>query len=127
MAIALVWCAWFCAVNGPNWDWRKHGLTLLVVSVLTTPYAWFTDEVVLLPAMLQAGLWIYRARQRATMGTRVVSVCCASLNLLLLLILAAKVPFATGIYFWSSLVWFSWYFYAKGFSSRDAARLAKGT
>jgi hypothetical protein len=127
MAIALVWCAWFCAVNGPNWDWRKHGLTLLVVSVLTTPYAWFTDEVVLLPAMLQAGLWIYRARQRATMGTRVASVCFASLNLLLLLILAAKVPFATGIYFWSSLVWFSWYFYAKGFSSRDAARLAKGT
>ena len=94
---------------------------------MTTPYAWFTDEVVLLPAMLQAGLWIYHARQRVTMGARAVCVCFASLNLLLLLILAAKVPFATGIYFWSSLVWFSWYFYAKGFSSRDAARLAKGT
>ena len=126
ISLALLWCGWFYFVNRSNWNWRDQGLTLLVVSVLATPYAWFTDEVVLLPAMLQAGLWIYGARQRITMGTRVVLALFVFLDLLLLLILAAKVPFATGIYFWSSLVWFSWYFYARGFSFRGPASPAKG-
>jgi hypothetical protein len=126
ICLALLWCVWFYFVNRSNWHWRDQGLTLLVVSVLATPYAWFTDEVVLLPAMLQAGLWIYGARQRITMGMRVVLALFVFLDLLLLLILAAKVPFATGIYFWSSLVWFSWYFYAKSFSFRDPASPAKG-
>jgi hypothetical protein len=36
-----------------------------------------------------------------------------SLNLLLLGLLIAKVPFATGVYFWSSLVWFGWYVYGR--------------
>jgi hypothetical protein len=40
----------------------------------------------------------------------------ACLDLLLLLIVKAQVPPAIGIYFWSSLVWFSWYWYAKSFS-----------
>jgi hypothetical protein len=38
------------------------------------------------------------------------------LDLLLLLIVRAQIPPATGIYFWSSLVWFSWYWYASGFA-----------
>jgi hypothetical protein len=37
------------------------------------------------------------------------------LDLLLLLIVAFQIPPATGIYFWSSLVWFSWYLYARTF------------
>jgi N6-adenosine-specific RNA methylase IME4 len=47
-------------------QWRLHGLTLMVVSVLATPYAWFTDEVVLLPAVVQVALWAYNARERFT-------------------------------------------------------------
>jgi hypothetical protein len=112
MSVALVWCTWFYFVNRSKWNWRDQGLTLLVVSVLTTPYAWLTDEVVLLPAMLQAALWIYCVRQRITMRTRVALAFFASLNLLLLLILAAKVPFATGIYFWSGQLLISCFFCA---------------
>jgi hypothetical protein len=37
------------------------------------------------------------------------------LDALLLLIVAFQIPPATGIYFWSSLVWFSWYLYARTF------------
>jgi len=87
----------------------------MVVSVLTTPYDWLTDEVVLLPAVLQAAMWICSAKQRIGLPTRLVIMIFACLNGLLLLILAAKVPFATGIYFWSSLVWFLWYVYARRF------------
>jgi hypothetical protein len=112
MALGLVWACWFYRKNRARWNWREHGPALLVVSVLTTPYAWLTDEVVLLPAILQAAIWVYSKRhQLATRSKFVVSIF-AALNLLLLLILNAKVPFATGIYFWSSLLWFGWYFYS---------------
>ena len=89
----------------------------MVVSVLTTPYAWLSDEVVLLPAILQAAMWIYGVRKNLTVTARLVIVLFAGLNALLLLILSFKIPFATGIYFWSSLVWFSFYFYGRRLAS----------
>ena len=113
MVLGVTWCVWFFAKHRANWNWREHGLPLLVVSVLTTPYAWLTDEVVLLPAMVQAAVWVYEARENTTVMTRVSIGLFALLNALLLFILSFKIPFATGIYFWSSLVWVGWYFYAR--------------
>lgn len=115
LVFGLIWSAWFYWNNRSNWTWRVHGPALVVVSVLTTPYAWLTDEVVVLPAVLQAALWVHGNRDRLTVKSKIVVLIFASLNVLLLLILNAKVPFATGIYFWSSLVWFGWYFYARRF------------
>ena len=86
---------------------------LLIVSVLTTPYAWLTDEVVVLPAILQAVAFVYQTRANMNIRTRMALFAFAFFNGLLLLILRSKIPFATGIYFWSSLVWFSWYLYAR--------------
>jgi hypothetical protein len=48
------------------------------------------------------------------------------LDLLLLLIVKAQVAPATGIYFWSSLVWFSWYWYAKSFARYSTPMSATG-
>jgi Glycosyltransferase family 87 len=115
LALGLVWSVWFYWKNRPNWNWRVHGPALMVVSVLTTPYAWLTDEVVLLPAVLQATIWAYSERDRLSAMAKIAVTILAALNVLLLLILKAKVPFSTGIYFWSSLVWFGWYFYARKF------------
>lgn len=113
MTLGLLWCAWFMVRNQHDWNWRQHGPALLVVSVLTTPYAWLTDEVVLLPAILQAAAFVYQARAHMKLSTRLALLTFALLDGLLLLILKSKIPFATGIYFWSSLVWFSWYQYAR--------------
>jgi hypothetical protein len=73
-----------------------------------------TDEVVLLPAILQGVLWVNRTKLK--LRSQLVILLFVCLDLLLLLIVRAQVPPATGIYFWSSLVWFSWYWYARGFS-----------
>ncbi len=115
LAVVLIWSVWFYLANRSRWNWRIHGSALMVVSVLTTPYAWLTDEVVLLPVVLQAALWIYSARERFTWKTKAAIIGFAGLDLLLLLILWFKVPFSTGIYFWSSLVWFGWYVYGQRF------------
>ena len=108
-----MWCAWYYWRNQDNWNWPRQGLVILVVAVLTTPYAWLTDEVILLPAMLQGVIWVSDAKLklRSQIGFAIFVL----LDLLLLLIVAFQIPPATGIYFWSSLVWFSWYLYARTF------------
>jgi hypothetical protein len=112
MALGVVWSLWYLRRNWRTWEWRKHGPALLVVSVLTTPYEWLTDETVLLPAILQGVAFIYAARDRLTIRIKVLLIVFGVLDALLLLILRFKIPFSTGIYFWSSLVWFFFYFYA---------------
>ena len=107
LVLGLLWSAYYYWRNRHYWNWRSHGLTLLVVAVLTTPYAWMTDETVLLPAVLQAVLWLRSSKPR--IGWQLLILLFVCLDLLLLLIVKAQVPPATGIYFWSSLVWFSLY------------------
>jgi hypothetical protein len=114
MGVGLLWSARYYWKNRQTWSWRGHGPAVLIVAVLTTPYAWMTDEVVLLPAILQSVLWVNRARLKLRSQFVILAFVC--LDLLLLLIVRAQVRPATGIYFWSSLVWFSWYWYARGFS-----------
>ena len=113
MACGLAWALWFYWSNRRQWRWRQHGPALLVVSVLTTPYEWLSDECVLLPAILQAAAFAYASRDAMRLRSKIGLVIFGLLNVLLLLILKSKVPFSTGIYFWSSLVWFSWYFVAR--------------
>ena len=115
MAAGFVWSGWYYRKNRRAWSWKEHGAALLVVSVLTTPYAWITDEAILLPAILQGVLWVYWAKANLTLRSQLAIFVFACLDGLLLLILKAKIPFATGIYFWSSLVWVSWYGYAQRF------------
>jgi len=126
MAIGLAWCARFMAQRKSTWNWHEHAPVLIVTSVLTTPYAWLTDEVVVLPAILQAAVWIYLARRNMKVSARIAVFVFALLNLLLLLILRSKIPFATGIYFWSSLVWFSFYFFARAKQSQIVAAQSGG-
>ena len=121
LALGFAWSAGYYWQNRQEWNWRAHGPAILVVSLLTTPYAWMTDEVVLLPAILQSLLWLHQ--EKLKIRSQLILLFFVCLNVLLLLILQAKVPPSTGIYFWSSLVWFGWYWYARSFSrSREEVR-----
>jgi hypothetical protein len=121
LGLGFAWSGSYYWANRQSWDWRVHGPAVLVVSLLTTPYAWITDEVVLLPAILQAVLWLQR--EKLKLRSQVVVMSFVLLNFLLLLILQAQVPPSTGIYFWSSLVWFGWYWHARVFrGSHEAVR-----
>lgn len=122
LSLGLLWSAFFLWKNRDGWSWPHHGLSLLVVSVLTTPYAWITDEVVLLPAILQGVLWLQRGRLRV--GSKLAIGLFVCLDLLLLLIIKVQVPPATGIFFWSSLVWFGWFWFAHSFKDGRPERKA---
>jgi hypothetical protein len=120
LGIGIVWTVRYAIRNWPAWDWRVHGPALLVVSVLTTPYEWLSDETVLIPSILQAVALVYSVRGKLKPASKVMLSFFALLNVLLLLILRFKIPFSTGIYFWSSLVWFGFYFYTQKLYRRGA-------
>jgi Protein of unknown function (DUF2029). len=113
MALGLIWCVWYCVKHRANWNWRSQGLTVMVVSILTTPYGWLTDEVVLMPAMVFAALAVLRGQRRLRISTRVALGIFTLLNRILLMLLALHIPLQLGIYFWSSSLWFAWYAYGR--------------
>jgi hypothetical protein len=115
---ALTWAAWYYWSHRQEWDWRWGGPALVVVSIVTAPYAWLTDEAVVLPAVLMGVLWVLRAKLQLTWKSHLAIFLFACMELLLLLLLRAKIPFATGIYFWSGLLWAVWYGYARRFRER---------
>ncbi|MDE3200150.1 MAG: DUF2029 domain-containing protein [Acidobacteriota bacterium] len=52
VACACVWSIWYFLEHRARWSWTSHGMLVLLVSSLCPPYAWFTDESVLLPAVM---------------------------------------------------------------------------
>jgi hypothetical protein len=103
-ALACVWASIFFWLRRPRWDWMQEGLLVVLVGVLCAPYAWFTDEAVLLPAVL-AG--VYRAR--AT-GRSVVPI--VLFSAVALVELYANVRITAWYYTWTTPAWLAWWLYA---------------
>jgi hypothetical protein len=99
--IGVVWGVWYFRRNRENWDWRTHGSLLLLVSLLVAPYAWFFDEIILIPAVLH-GMYVSTHRQRAVIGFCAIS-CVALIEMLL------RVPITSDMYMWTTTAWFGWY------------------
>jgi len=124
--LGFMWSVWFCWKNMAKWSWRDHGLTVMVASILTTPYGWLTDEVVLLPAVLFAAMCIFGGKQKLRVTTRMALAVFGLLNWLMLLLIASHIPLQSGIYFWSSLLWCGWYCYGRYRLSANQLEQAAG-
>jgi hypothetical protein len=98
---AALWAVVYYARNRRDWDWNRHGLTLVMVSVWAAPYAWFTDEVIMAPAMLHA---FYRAADRR--GLLMIFGAC---DLAALGLIVWGVTLGSGAYIWTSTAWLAWY------------------
>jgi glycosyl transferase family 87 len=51
-AAASVWAAWYYWTQRARWNWMDQGLLVLLISRLCAPYAWFSDESVILATVL---------------------------------------------------------------------------
>jgi hypothetical protein len=103
-AVACLWACWFCWSRRAVWDWMQHGMVVLLVCMLCTPYAWFTDEAILLPAVL-AGLY------RATDAGRSLIPLYLIVGVALIEVLA-RIQLTTAGYLWTTPAWLGWYLYA---------------
>jgi hypothetical protein len=49
--VAIVWGLAYYWVKRALWDWSRHGMPVMLVAILTSPYGWISDQVVILPSL----------------------------------------------------------------------------
>lgn len=108
---ACVWAGWYFWTRRLHWDWMDHGLVLLLVGAVCTPYGFLPDESLLLPAVM-AGVFRSRALNRSVWPLAVIAV-------LALVELGMGATIVSRWYLWTTPAWLAWYLYATG-------RLPKG-
>lgn len=103
--IGSVWGVWYFLKNREQWDWNRHGMVLLLVSVWVAPYAWFTDETVLFPAIL-AGLYCLSEKRRSLIPyVLIAGVAFAEVS--------AGIILQSWWYIWTPVAWLAWYLYSE--------------
>jgi hypothetical protein len=112
--LASLWGLYFYWRNRDRWDWMQHGLVLLCVSELCAPHSWFTDETILVPAIIAAA---YRS---SVIGRSLLPF--AAVAVVALAEVLSQVPLTSPYYIWTAPVWLLWYLYATRKTSPDEAR-----
>ena len=115
---ACLWALWYFVTRRARWDWLDQGLVVLLVGAMCSPYSWFTDEAMLLPAVL-AGLYRADRAARSLIPFGVIAV--AAIAELL-----TNIPVASVFYLWTTPAWLLWYLYSTGklgvFKSHSSAQ-----
>ncbi|MGA8441550.1 MAG: glycosyltransferase family 87 protein [Candidatus Sulfotelmatobacter sp.] len=73
--LALIWFLFRWRRARDGWQWREEMPILLLVSLLTTSYSWFFDQIVLLPCVFQAAEWLTTSRRSMSVGVAILYVC----------------------------------------------------
>jgi hypothetical protein len=113
---ACGWVIWYFLTRRGRWNWLDQGSWVLLVSAACTPYGWFTDEAILLPAVLYA---VYRAEQS---GRSLLPI--AVLAFAALIEVCAFGHIASIRYLWTVPAWLGWYTYATWNSGEQAVPIA---
>jgi hypothetical protein len=71
-AIGLSWLIYWWFKRRAAWDWRSETPRLLLVSASTMAFGWFFDLVVLLPVVMQMGVWLSQEQDRALRRTVII-------------------------------------------------------
>jgi hypothetical protein len=102
-AVACVWAVAFFRTRRNHWSWMDQGLLLLLVSAAVTPYGFFNDESVLLPAVLSG---LYRARESGRSLLPLGLIAGAAL------IEVLNFQLYSLFFLWTVPAWLAWYLYA---------------
>lgn len=108
-AVATLWGLWYYSQHRHQWDWAAHGMLIMLVTILASPYGWFTDEVVLLPCLIFAlnlpqrrknAVWILLAANVAAFAVTQIGANRSGF--------ALESPFLV----WTPIAWLAWFLYA---------------
>jgi hypothetical protein len=103
-AAAIAWAIWFYVCKRRIWDWGIHGMPLMLVTIVVSPYAWMTDEIVLLPSIMFA-------LAKPTQARHSIAIFIA-INGTAVMMTIAQVQLPSGAYIWTSAAWCGWYLYS---------------
>jgi hypothetical protein len=113
---ALAACLWaipYFWKRRQQWDWMQDGALLMLVSILASPYAWITDQALLIPALL---VGVYRATTRAQLGLLAL----ASATIEIAQLLGANLHSA--LYLWTTPLWLAWFLYVSAKAHTQASQ-----
>jgi hypothetical protein len=112
-AFAVLWALWYYRRHRQDWDWRIHGMLLMLVTVFVSPYGFFSDEIVLLPAIMFALTPPERPRLS---GWILMAINTAALYL----VLAHHAALSSRDFIWTPLAWLVWFLYTtRGFKRSE--------
>ena len=103
--VALGWIIFHSRRQQDQWNWTKEMPTIMLLSLLTTPYGWFFDQVMLLPCLFKAVYWL-RASCPLPLRLGIVSSYLIANAAVLTLILLHLTTFW---YAWTMPAWFMLY------------------
>ncbi len=104
--LAAAWAAWYYWRHRLSWDWMDHGLLLFLVGCVCTPYGFFTDESLLLPAILAGAC----AAEKAHRPIWPLGVFAGAA--LLEVVLGAEIT--SWAFVWTPLAWLAWFLFSTG-------------
>ena len=110
---ACIWAILFYWRRRTRWDWMQDGALLILVSIFASPYAWITDQSLLIPALL---VGVYRATTRAQLGLLAL----ASATIEIAQILGANLHSA--LYLWTAPFWIAWFLYVSAKAHTQASQ-----
>jgi hypothetical protein len=102
---ACVWAAWYFFAQRDRWDWLDQGLLVIVVSVACSPYSWYTDQALLLPAVV-----IGLAESERSIKSLALFAAIAGIGLIAMM---ANILLTSGFFVWTAPAWLLWYVYAR--------------
>jgi hypothetical protein len=114
-AIACAWALNYFLKRSATWDWMQHGSLLMLVSVAAAPYAWSTDETVLVPAMLGV---VYFSRSRGLVAFLAFASAALEIEILF------SAPLHSRLFLWTAPTWLAWYLFATRPSADERIRSA---
>lgn len=103
-AACCIWALWYFWTRRNRWSWTENGALILLVSILCAAYAWFYDEVIVLPAIFAT-----LKRKEETHGSLIPF---GIIALPALLEVMWRVDLADVYYLWTTPAWLAWYVYA---------------
>jgi len=113
VVVACLWAINFYWKRRDQWNWLQDGALLMLVSVFASPYAWITDQAVLIPALF---VGVYRATTRAQLAVLAL----ASAAIELSQVLGANLHSVQ--YLWTAPFWLAWYLYVCAKSCDQASQ-----
>ena len=95
------------------WRWGRHGHLLLMISFLVAPYAWFTDQSILLPPLLFAAA---RVRSQAVLSLFLLASTAVQLEVLF------GVGFHSRLHVLAAPVWLGCFLLARHSAAEERSR-----
>jgi hypothetical protein len=116
----LIWMVFYWRNHRSNWDWKSHGMIVVLVSVVSSYYSFPFDQIVMLPALMIA---FANGNRRIFMGAFLAT----NLGFALYIFnVAGRFGFGYMFLWWTAAAWLITYVFAQRAPGRQPAQSGEG-